>query len=307
MLQKFLDPKNDVAFKKIFGSEKNKDIVIHFLNDMIIFKERAKIVDVSFLKTEQDPEIITKKTSIVDVLCKDQKGNTYIVEMQMAKEKGFAKRAQYYASKAYISQVHVRGKYYQLKEVIFLAISNFIMFPKKKAYKSDHVILDKEELTNDLKDFSFTFLELPKFNKDINHLETMTEKWAYFFKNAEETSEDDLAKIIEGDEVMKRAFSELNRFAWSDEELLIYDQSEKYESAYLASLEQKYDEGVVKGEKLGIAKGEKLGVAKTQLTIAEKMLQLGQPKQLVSEVTGLSLAEIKKIAKDLKIDSGSGR
>ncbi|MFI5342802.1 MAG: Rpn family recombination-promoting nuclease/putative transposase [Chlamydiales bacterium] len=305
MLHRFLDPKNDVAFKKIFGSEKNKDIVIHFLNDMITFKKQGKIVSVTFLKTEQDPETIAKKTSLVDVLCKDEKGNIYIVEMQMAKEKGFEKRAQYYASKAYISQAHKRGKYHQLKEVIFLAISNFIMFPRKKAYKSDHVILDKEELTNDLKDFSFTFLELPKFDKDINHLETMTEKWAYFFKNAEETSEDDLAKIIEGDEVMKRAFSELNRFSWSDEELLIYDQAEKYESAYLASMEQRYDEGVAEGEKLGLVKGENQGVAKAQLTIAEKMLKMGQPKPLVSKMTGLPLAEVRKIAKDLKIARGS--
>lgn len=293
MLHRFLDPKNDVAFKKIFGSEKNKDIVIHFLNDMVTFKEQGKIVSVTFLKTEQDLETVAKKTSLVDVLCKDEKGNIYIVEMQMAKEKGFEKRAQYYASKAYISQAHVRGKYYQLKEVIFLAISNFIMFPNKKAYKSDHVILDKKELTNDLKDFSFTFLELPKFDKDINHLETMIEKWAYFFKNAEETSEEDFAKIIEGDEVMKRAFSELNRFSWSDEELLTYDQAEKYETVYLASMEQKYDEGVAKGEK------------QTQLTIAEKMLKVGQREQLVVEVTGLSLAEVRKIAKDLKMAKGS--
>src|ERR1700722_13666818 len=111
MLSKFLDPKNDVAFKKIFGTEKNKDILIHFLNDMITFKERAPIKDVTFLKTIQDPEIAVNKTSIVDILCRDENENTYIVEMQVAKEKGFEKRAQYYASKAYISQMHVGGEY----------------------------------------------------------------------------------------------------------------------------------------------------------------------------------------------------
>ena len=101
MLSKFLDPKNDVAFKKIFGTEKNKDILIHFLNDMITFKEGAHIKDVTFLKTVQDPETAAKKTSIVDILCVDEKGNHYIVEMQVAKEKGFEKRAQLYASKAW--------------------------------------------------------------------------------------------------------------------------------------------------------------------------------------------------------------
>jgi hypothetical protein len=80
-LTKFLDPKNDVAFKKIFGTEKNKDILIHFLNDMLVFKEKKPIVDVSFLKTMQDPDISSKKTSVVDVLCTDQDKNTYVVEM----------------------------------------------------------------------------------------------------------------------------------------------------------------------------------------------------------------------------------
>src|SRR5271170_3706178 len=105
MLSKFLDPKNDVAFKKIFGTEKNKDILIHFLNDMITFKERIPIVEVTFLKPIQDPIAASKKTSVVDIYCTDEKGHTYIVEMQVATEKGFEKRAQYYASKAYISQM----------------------------------------------------------------------------------------------------------------------------------------------------------------------------------------------------------
>src|ERR1700719_4841679 len=144
MFNKFLDPKNDIAFKKIFGTEKNKDILIHFLNDIITFKENSPIQEVIFLKTVLDPETALKKTSIVDILCKDEKGNQYIVEMQVAKEKGFEKRAQYYASKAYISQANKGGEYHDLKEVIFLAISDFVMFPQKTAYKSDHVILDKE-------------------------------------------------------------------------------------------------------------------------------------------------------------------
>lgn len=82
MLSKFLDPKNDFAFRRIFGSERNKDILIHFLNDIIVFKEASPILDVTFLKTNQNPEIASQKTSIVDILCKDTQGNQYIVEMQ---------------------------------------------------------------------------------------------------------------------------------------------------------------------------------------------------------------------------------
>ena len=74
MLSKFLDPKNDVAFKKIFGTEKNQEILIHFLNDMVVFPGGKPIQKVSFLKTAQDPETAAQKTSLVDILCTDERG-----------------------------------------------------------------------------------------------------------------------------------------------------------------------------------------------------------------------------------------
>jgi predicted transposase/invertase (TIGR01784 family) len=296
MFSKYLDPKNDVAFKKIFGTEKNKDILIHFLNDMITFKERGTIVSVAFLKTVQDPETAAKKTSIVDILCKDEKGNHYIVEMQVAKEKGFEKRAQYYASKAYISQANAGGAYHDLKEVIFLAIADFVMFPQKPAYKSDHVILDKESHENDLKDFSFTFLELPKFNKDIDHLSNMTEKWAYFFKHAESTSLEDTLKLIGDDEIIERAYKQLDRLTWNDAELLTYDQAEKYEGAYIASMAQKFDEGFDKG----FGKGALEGMIQEKMNTARSMLAKKFEISAIAEVTGLSESEISLLSQQLK-------
>lgn len=295
MLSKFLDPKNDFAFKKIFGTERNKDILIHFLNDMVTFKNHGHIVDVQFLKTVQDPETASEKTSIVDILCTDQNKNTYIVEMQVAKEKDFENGAQYYASKAYISQAGSGGEYHDLKEVIFLAISDFIMFPNKKAYKSDHVILDKENHDNDLKDFSFTFLELPKFNKDIDQLSTMSDKWAYFFKHAEETSEEDLHKLVGDDQIIESAFDELNRFAWKDEELLTYDQEEKYAGAYRASMAQKFDEGKAEGEAEGVAK------------VAKRMISNGMDLKYVEELTGLKAQALQKLASEVDQETKSAK
>lgn len=285
MLSKFLDPKNDVAFRKIFGTEKNKDILIHFLNDVITFRAGGKIKEITFLKTIQDPETAAQKTSIVDILCKDQKGNSYIVEMQVAKEKGFEKRAQYYASKAYNSQLYIKGKYHTLKEVVFLAIANFVMFPKKKDYKSDHVILDKKSHENDLKDFSFTFLELPKFNKDVDHLSTQVEKWCYFFKYAEQTSDEDFKKVVEHAEFIEKAYRELDRFYWSEEEYLIYEQSEKYEGCYIASMEQKFDEGKAEGEKIAMVK------------MARNLLEQGIDLKVIQTASGLSVEEITAIQK----------
>ena len=298
MLTKFLDPKNDFAFKRIFGTEKNKDILIHFLNDMLTFKDRALIQDVTFLKTIQDPETASKKTSIVDILCKDENDNRYIVEMQVAKEKGFEKRAQYYASKAYISQANAGGEYHNLREVIFLAIAEFVMFPKKKQWKSEHVILDRNSYEHDLKDFSFTFLELPKFQKSIAELSTISDKWMYFFKNAEETTESDLEKLVGKDMIIERAYDELDRFHWNEEELLTYDQEEKYEGAYIASMAQKYDEGLEKGLEKGREEGREEGKREEKILIAKALLAKGVALDLIALTTGLSKEEFEKIQKN---------
>jgi predicted transposase/invertase (TIGR01784 family) len=303
MITKFLDPKNNVAFSRIFGTEKNKDILIDFLNDMITFKEKGKVTDVTFLKTVQDPEVAARKTSVVDVLCTDQNGHTYVVEMQIAKEKGFEKRAQYYAAKAYSSQLKVAGKYYTLKEVVFLAITNFVMFPEKQAYKSDHIILDKDSHEHDLKDFSFTFLELPKIEKTLEESATMIEKWAYFFKHAEETPESEVASLLDKTNALHRAYEELNRFSWNEEELRAYEQAEKQEADFIAAIDQRYDEGMEKGQQIGLEKGRAEGIEEgraegayeNKLAIAQKMIEKGMDNKTIMEFTSLSKEEIEKL------------
>lgn len=287
MLSKFLDPKNDIAFKKIFGTEKNQDILIHFLNDMLVFKAGKPISKVNFLKTIQDPEIAAKKTSIVDIMCSDEVGNQYIVEMQVAEGEDFIKRAQYYAAKAYSSQLKIAESYNNLKEIIFLAITNFIMFPDKKEFKSDHVILDKITNEHDLRDFSFTFLELAKFNKDKHELKSIIDKWSYFFKNALDTSEQDLPEVIGQDLIIQRAYEELNKFSWSEEELLSYEAVIKRELDHKAILAKQYNEGKAEGKAEG--KEEKV------IELIKIMLKENMELALIAKLTGLAIDKINKI------------
>jgi predicted transposase/invertase (TIGR01784 family) len=305
VLSKYLDPKNDFAFRRIFGTEKNKEIVIHFLNDMLGFQEGEKIQQVTFLKTVQDPEIAAKKQSIVDVLCIDEQGCQYIVEMQVAHVRGFEKRAQYYAAKAYVSQINQGEAYHNLKRIIFLAITDFLMFPDTEEYKSDHVILDKNSHEHYLKDFYFCFLELPKFNKTIEELNTMVEKWAYFFKHASETSEKELDKITGSDIVIRKAYDVLNQYSWSEEELRTYEQEKKRELDAKAIMDyalnqskaQGIAEGITQGITRGIAQGNAEGEKKAQLKFAKNLLKKGYPLDEIMVLTGLSKEEIESIEK----------
>ena len=299
-LSKFLDPKNDIAFRRIFGSEKNKDILIHFINDILELKDKNRIKEVTFLSTIQIPEIAAKKQSIVDVLCKDENGVQIIVEMQVSPQQGFEKRAQYYAAKAYSRQLDQGKKegsrYTDLKAVIFIAISDNILFKDKVFYKSDHIILDKDSYVQDLKDFSFTFIELPKFKiTDINLLTNIIEKWCYFFKHADEISEADLDKIIGSDQVMKRAYEELNQFNWTEAELITYEQENKRTMDNIAAEEYKIEQAKIEGKAEGLAEGKAEGKAEGNREIAKKMLSQNYSISDISNLTGLSPKEISKL------------
>jgi predicted transposase/invertase (TIGR01784 family) len=294
-ITKFLDPKNDVAFRRIFGSEKNKDILIHFINDILELKDRDKIKEITFLPTIAVPQIAAKKQSVVDVLCKDENGVQLIIEMQVAPQEGFEKRAQYYAAKAYSRQLN-KGKkegarYIDLKAVIFIAISDNIIFKDKIFYKSDHIMLDKESYSHDLKDFSFTFIELPKFKiTDINLLTNIVEKWCFFFKNADKTSEADLRKLIGSDNVIERAYEELNQFNWTEDELLTYEQETKRIMDNQAAEDYKINQ-----IKQQIVEAEMKGKAEGKVEIAKKMLSKNHSISDISDLTGLSIAEIEKL------------
>ena len=279
-ISKFLDPKNDVAFRRIFGTEKNKDILIHFINHILGLQGAEQVKEVTFQPTIQVPEIAAKKESVIDVLCKDAKGVQFIVEMQVAPQEGFIKRAQYYAAKAYSRQLN-RGKeegsrYQDLKAVIFIAICDSTFFKEKEAYLSRHVILDQETYSQDLEDFSFTFIELPKFKiTDIEKLTNIVEKWCYFFKHASSTTEADLRKIIGKDHAIERAYEELNQFNWSEEELMAYEAAEKRSMDSQATEDYFFNQGIEKGKQ------------QEKLEIAKSMLKEGLELDLIVRFTGL--------------------
>ena len=302
-IAKYLDPKNDIAFKKIFGSEKNKDILIHFLNDILGSFKKNHIVDVEFLPTILNPETAIQKQSIVDVLCKDKNGVKYIIEMQVSAAKGFEKRAQYYAAKVYGDQARIGEEYHDLKEIIFLAIADYVIFPNKPHYKLDHIVLDKITYEHDLKDFFFTFIELPKFNKNHEELFSIEEKWCYFFKHAHQITEEDLKKIIGDDSIIHKAYTALNQYHWTDEELRAYEAMKRERMDQKAILEYKIDEGKaigrIEGEAIGLEKGRTEGIEKEKMQTAKRLLQTGCETDLIVQATDLPREQIENLRKSI--------
>ncbi|MDE5061609.1 MULTISPECIES: Rpn family recombination-promoting nuclease/putative transposase [Wolbachia] len=284
-LSKFLDPRNDLCFKKIFGTEKNKNILIHFLNDILGFAEASAIQEVEFLSTIMDPEIASDKQSIVDVLCKDSIGNRFVIEMQLARDKGFEKRAQLYAAKAYSRQLDKSGNYIDLKKVFFIAISNCNLLPEEVGYISTHNIRDIKTNGHYLKDFQFIFIELPKFTKSkVEQLESIVDRWLFFFKYAEETTDEDLKKIAEKAPIIKLAYDELDKFRWNEKDLVAYEER---------IMDLRKEEAILE-YRLDLA--EEKGIEKGKIEVAKAMLANNVDVNTIVKCTGLSMSEIEELS-----------
>ena len=275
VMQKYLDPKNDVAFKRLFGTEKNKEILVNFLNDVLC---RSNIIEeVEFLPTINIPDSAEQRVSIVDVMCRDKAGAKFIIEMQVVSTLEYLKRAQYYAARAYVGQRTKEVKYKDLKEVIFLAICNQTILPEHEHYISYHVMLEQSTHKNHLKDFSYTFIELEKFNKSAEALSSQLDKWIYFFKHAEEG--DVFPQQLMKDEHIHQALDEMKSFNWSEEELLAYEHVEYEHYAYIGNMALAKEEGKIEGK----------------IEIAKKLKAVGMDDKQITVITELTIDEINKI------------
>ena len=263
---RFADPKNDVAFRKIFGNEAKKVILISFLNSVLSLEGDRKIIDLEFRNTFQLPRITGLKSSVIDVKVKDQAGTTYIVEMQLSEVSGFDKRVQYYVSKEYASQIEKGDEYSKLTPVVFIGILEFEYFDGHN-YLTRHLILNKETGKNELKDINFNFIELPKFKKELKECKTLTDKWIYFIKNAKSL---DVIPPDVNDEGLKEAYTESDRHNWTKDELDSYD--------YFLMREQ--------DERGKVELAEKRAEEKKVFEIARNGLREKLPIEVISKLTG---------------------
>lgn len=276
---KFVDIKNDIAFRKIFGNENRKEVLISFLNAVLLLDNDRKIVNVEILTPYQLPAIKGGKVTIVDIKAKDQSDKTYIVEMQVAEVEGFDKRVLYYASKSYSSQIERGDLYEKLNPTFFIGILDFEI-TQNPDYLSRHKIVDIKTGENVISDIEFNFIELPKFNKTENDLQTIIDQWVYFIKNA-----GNLDVIPDGvvDEGLKNAYEDAAKHNWTKEELDAYD--------YVLMREQD-DRGRIT---FAIRKAVGKALSEEKESIARNFLKSGISLEIVAQNTGLTLDEVGKL------------
>ena len=252
----FADIKNDIAFRKIFGNEQKTAPLISFLNAALQLQGDERVVSVSLANPYQFPRIAGEKATILDVRATDQSGRKFVVEMQVADKKGFDKRVQYYIARDYSMQIDSGEDYPLLNPAYFIGILDF-PFGTGDKYKTHHLMLEKETYEHLLKDIQFAFIQLPKFNLDIQQLTTPIDRWTYFIKHSTELNI--IPDFAQADEGLNTAFIEADRHNWTKEERIAYDnvtikegddRQEKIKVAEQAK-EEKEAETVIKLHKKG--------------------------------------------------------
>ncbi|MBF0592933.1 MAG: Rpn family recombination-promoting nuclease/putative transposase [Nitrospirae bacterium] len=272
---RFVDVKSDIAFKRVFGNENKKEILISFLNAVLGLSGDREIGDLEILNPYQVPKIEGLKDTILDIRAVDKRGVTFIVEIQVQKKKGFEKRVLYYTSKAYVGQLEKGEDYPKLNSVIYIGIVDFEIF-KGDNYLTRHLILNTETLNHELRDFEFNFIELPKFTKGQDEIESIIEKWVHFIKNA--YSLEMVPKCADFVEI-KEAYEIANEITWSKKELEVYEYWQIRLQDERGALENSFDEGKLEGKKEGRIEGLIEGLIKgiegmLEIKYADKGLEL---------------------------------
>jgi predicted transposase/invertase (TIGR01784 family) len=274
---RFADMKNDVAFRKIFGNKKKTICLISFLNAVLALEGNNRVVKVTLIDPYLVPRIQGEKASIIDVRATDMRGRQFIIE------KGFGKRVQFYVAKDYSLQLLKGDDYVLLNPTYFIGILNF-PFGTNPSYYTKHTTADEETGEHLLADMQYAFIQLTKFKKKESELVTMVDKWTYFLKNAKKLK---LVPDNTDDEGLKEAYEEAEMFNWTKEMLMSYTVAGMREHDTKNELEKANDDGVEKGIEIGT------------LNVARNLLSKGSEVSFVSEVTGLPIDVVQKIADEL--------
>ncbi len=278
----FVDPRNDVAFRKIFGDENKKEILISFLNNILDFTGTGKeIIDITIKNPYQVPKLKELKETILDIKAVDKRNIHYIIEMQVFHTTAFEKKVLYYVSKAYYQQLNRAEDYPKLNQVIFLGFLNFSLFQQNPNYTSRHLILDEKTNENHFQDFELNFVELPKFTKSLEELKDIKDKWIYFVKNAGSMSM--IPRELEEPKELREAFEVANQMKWSKEELDAYDARGIYIQDERGRIEYALDEG------------KEIGRKERNVEIARELKKNGVNIDIIAASTGLTREEIEDL------------
>lgn len=277
---KYINLFTDFGFKKIFGEEPNKDLLISFLNSLLAGKER--ITDLRYLKNERLGKNEGERKAVYDLYCSNEKGEKFIVEIQRVKQEFFKDRSVYYSTFA-IQEQALKGKKwnYELKAVYTIAVLDFVFLggePEKLRHRVR--MMDEDTCAVFYDKLHFIYFEIPKFNKTLEELKNDYERWLFAFKNLHRLRE--MPRELE-EGVFKRLFELAEIARLEPQDRMVYEDSLKDYRDLKAALETSFKEGVAEG------------IEKNKLEVAKAALKEGLDVGTIAKLTGLPKEDIEAL------------
>ena len=299
-----ISPRVDLAFKKIFGVEENKDLLISLINSIV--GQDDQVSDITLLNPYNPKNFRQDKLSILDVKATNQQGKRFNIEIQISDEADYDKRALYYWARLYTEQLQVAQDYSTLSKAIGIHILNFTSIPQAQNYHNVFHITEKENGFAYFKDLELHTIELNKFTSDsseelqdiVAKTRTALDMWVAFLTRHDLLTADRLPKALDDDK-LKKALHVLDVLNFSKEERELYEDHLKWLRIEANTLKkaaaEALAEGISIGKQEGISIGEVKGIEKRNIEVVINMIKQKLDDKLISSVTGLTLEEILKI------------
>jgi predicted transposase/invertase (TIGR01784 family) len=299
LTEKYINPFTDFGFKKLFGEEVNKDLLLDFLNELLQ-GEQGKIVDLTYLKNEQLGRSELDRRAIFDIYCQNEKGEKFIVELQKSKQNFFKDRTLYYTTFPIIEQAGKANWNFELKAVYTIAILDFVFDedknnPDKFRYDVKLTNIETKKVFYDK--LTFIYLEMPKFKKTVDELETRFEKWLYVLRNLnrlnnipDKLRESIFEKLFEAAEIAKFTPTQIQNY---EDSLKYYrDLNNVVDTAREEGLNEGMKKGIKAGKEEGIKEGLKAGkeegIKEGLKQVAINAISMGRTTEDIAALTGLS-------------------
>lgn len=297
-VEKYVNPFTDFGFKKLFGEEPNKGLLLDFLNELLR-EEQGQITELTYLKNEHLDQDLNRK-AIFDLYCTNERGERFIVELQKTKQNFFKDRTIYYSTFPIREQAKRADWNYELNAVYTIAILDFVFDEGKsepEKYRYDVKLIDKDTCEVFYDKLTFIYLEMPKFSKTLDELENRFDKWLYVLRNLNK-----LDRVP--DKLKEKVFEQLFETAeiakFNTEQLNSYEDSLKYYRDLKNSLDTAFEDGLEQGIERGIERGIEQGIERGIEQVAVGLIKANVSDQTISSTTGLTLEQVHHLKRKLE-------
>ncbi len=296
-----ISPRVDVAFKKIFGTEENKDLLISLVNSIVT--EADQIADLTILNPYNPKNFANEKLSILDIKAQGKDGTKFNIEIQLMDEGDYDKRALYYWAKLYTEQLLQGQSYRMLPKTIGIHILNFLSIPESNKYHNRFRIKEDKDNIHYFKNFELHTVELKKFAGEncqalsdlISKINTSLDIWVAFLTRHHLLNKDNLPTVLDYSP-LKKALTVLEVMNFTKEEREAYEDHLKFLSMEASMLEKVEGKGIAIGKEIGIVmgitKGIEIGETRATHKLIKAMLSQGLSIEQISAITGLSETQI---------------